>query len=193
MTKITQHGQLAVGIVRGMLEHSRTSSGERIPTNLNRLCDESLRLAYQSLRAKDRSFNAALATDFFVGLPPVIVVGAEVGGILLNLFTNAFYAVRQRQQHGVEGYQPWVGVRTVLLNQQVQIQDPDNGTGMSAVVQAKIFQPFFTTKPAGEGTGLGLSLSYDIIVQGHGGSPVVESLEGMGSTFFIGLPLSGLA
>jgi len=193
LTKIAEHGQRAAGIVRGMLEHSRPSTGERAPTDLNALCDEYLRLAYQGLRAKDKTFNAALATDFFVDLPPVIVVGAEVGRVLLNLFTNAFFAVRQRQQHGVEGYQPRVGVRTVLLNQQVQIQVSDNGTGMTAAVQPKIFQPFFTTKPAGEGTGLGLSLAHDIITKGHGGSLVVESQEGVGSTFSIGLPLNGLA
>ena len=193
LSKIAQHGHRAAGIVRGMLEHSRPSTGERAPTDLNALCDEYLRLAYQGLRAKDKTFNAALATDFFVDLPPVIVVGAEVGRVLLNLFTNAFFAVRQRQQHGVEGYQPRVGVRTVLLNQQVQIQVSDNGTGMSAAVQPKIFQPFFTTKPAGEGTGLGLSLAHDIITKGHGGSLVVKSQEGVGSTFSIGLPLSGLA
>jgi signal transduction histidine kinase len=190
MMKITQHGRRAAGIVKGMLEHSSSSTGERQPTNLNRLCDEYLRLAYQGLRAKDKSFNAALHTDFLADLPPVTLAGADVGRVLLNLFTNAFYAVRQRQLTGEPGYQPQVGVRTLVLNQQVQIQVTDNGTGMSAAVQAKIFQPFFTTKPTGEGTGLGLSLSHDIIAQGHGGSLNVESHEGQGTTFSVALPLT---
>ncbi|WP_269808175.1 ATP-binding protein [Hymenobacter siberiensis] len=188
MQKITQHGQRAAGIVKGMLEHSSSAAGEREPTDLNRLCDEYLRLAYQGLRAKDKSFNAALSTDFLADLPRVTLVGADVGRVLLNLFTNAFYAVRQRQQQGEPGYQPQVGVRTVLLNQQVQIQVTDNGTGMSEAIQSKIFQPFFTTKPTGEGTGLGLSLSHDIVVQGHGGSLTVESQPGQGTTFTISLP-----
>ncbi|WP_317196066.1 ATP-binding protein [Hymenobacter siberiensis] len=186
--KITQHGQRAASIVKGMLEHSSSAAGEREPTDLNRLCDEYLRLAYQGLRAKDKSFNAALSTDFLADLPRVTLVGADVGRVLLNLFTNAFYAVRQRQQQGEPGYQPQVGVRTVLLNQQVQIQVTDNGTGMSEAIQSKIFQPFFTTKPTGEGTGLGLSLSHDIVVQGHGGSLTVESQPGQGTTFTISLP-----
>jgi two-component system NtrC family sensor kinase len=188
--KITEHGKRAAAIVRGMLEHSRTSAGERAPTDLNQLIDEYLRLAYQGLRAKDKSFNAALSTDFLADLPRVTLVGADVGRVLLNLFTNAFYAVRQRQQQGEPGYQPQVGVRTVLLNQQVQIQVTDNGTGMSEAIQSKIFQPFFTTKPTGEGTGLGLSLSHDIVVQGHGGSLTVQSAAGEGTTFAIALPLS---
>jgi signal transduction histidine kinase len=193
MTKITQHGQRAASIVKGMLEHSSTSAGERELTDLNRLCDEYLRLAYQGLRAKDKSFNAQLTTDLFADLPPVKLVGADVGRVLLNLFTNAFYAVRQRQQQGGPGYQPTVSVATKQVGQHAQIQVTDNGTGMSAAVQAKIFQPFFTTKPTGEGTGLGLSLSHDIIAQGHGGSLTVESLEGEGTTFSVGLPLNGAA
>jgi signal transduction histidine kinase len=191
LAKITQHGRRAAGIVKGMLEHSSPSAGEREPTDLNRLCDEYLRLAYQGLRAKDKSFNAALTTDFLTDLPAVTMVSADVGRVLLNLFTNAFYAVRQRQLSGEPGYQPQVGVRTVLLNQQVQIQVTDNGTGMSPAVQAKIFQPFFTTKPTGEGTGLGLSLSHDIIAQGHGGTLSVESREGQSTTFYVSLPLKG--
>ena len=193
LAKITLHGRRAAGIVRGMLEHSRSSTGERQPTDLNQLCDEYLRLAYQGLRAKDKTFNALLTTDFGTGLPLVTAVGADVGRVLLNLFSNAFYAVRQRQQAGEPGYAPQVGVRTVVLNHQVQIQVSDNVMGMSPAVQAKIFQPFFTTKPSGEGTGLGLSLSHDIIAQGHGGSLVVESQEGAGTTFSVALPLNGAA
>ncbi|ALW85576.1 hypothetical protein AUC43_11020 [Hymenobacter sedentarius] len=188
--KIGHHGRRAASIVKGMLEHSQTRAGERRPTDLNQLTDEYLRLAYQGLRAKDKTFNAELTTDFGAALPLVEVVGTDVGRVLLNLFTNAFYAVRQRQQLGEPGYQPQVGVRTLVLNQQVQIQVTDNGMGIPAAVQPKIFQPFFTTKPTGEGTGLGLSLSHDIIAQGHSGSLTVESQEGEGTTFCIGLPVN---
>jgi signal transduction histidine kinase len=188
--KIAHHGRRAAAIVKGMLEHSRASSGERTLTDLNRLADEYLRLAYQGLRAKDKSFNATLTTDFLADLPKALVVGADVGRVLLNLFTNAFYAVRQRQQAGEPGYQPQVGVTTGRVNGQVEIRVTDNGTGIPESVKQKIFQPFFTTKPTGEGTGLGLSLSHDIIAQGHGGSLTVESQEGQGTTFCIGLPLT---
>ena len=186
--KITEHGKRAAAIVKGMLEHSRTSTGERAPTDLNQLTDEYLRLAYQGLRAKDKSFNAALETDFAPGLPLVEAVGADLGRVLLNLFGNAFYAVQKRQQTGEAGYQPTVRVSTRPVGGQVEIRVADNGTGIPTAVQAKIFQPFFTTKPTGEGTGLGLSLSHDIIAQGHGGTLSVESREGEGTTFIIVLP-----
>jgi two-component system NtrC family sensor kinase len=188
LTKITEHGQRAAGIVRGMLEHSRASTGERQPTDVNALCDEYLRLAYHGLRAKDKTFNAELKTDFAPDLPLVEGVGADLGRVLLNLFNNAFYAVQQRQQAGETGYAPRVIVSTRGVGKQVEIWVSDNGTGMPAEVQAKIFQPFFTTKPTGEGTGLGLSLSHDIIAQGHGGTLAVESREGAGTTFTITLP-----
>jgi len=186
--KITAHGKRAAGIVRGMLEHARTSAGERAPTDVNQLCDEYLRLAYQGLRAKDKTFNAALDTDYAANLPLVSVVSGEVGRVLLNLFSNAFYAVQQRQQTAEAGHQPTVGVRTRQLDGAVEIRVTDNGTGMSPAVQAKIFQPFFTTKPTGEGTGLGLSLAHDIIVQGHGGTLRAESQEGQGTSFTVVLP-----
>ncbi|MBC6608229.1 hypothetical protein H8B13_15480 [Hymenobacter sp. BT188] len=188
LVKITQHGQRAAGIVRGMLEHSRTSAGERQPTDLNRLTEEYLRLAYQGQRATDKTFNATLHTDFAADLAPVEIVGADVGRVLLNLFNNAFYAVQKRQLRGDAGYQPTVSVETKRVNGQVKIRVQDNGLGIPADVQAKIFQPFFTTKPTGEGTGLGLSLSHDIIAQGHGGVLAVESQEGRGSAFTITLP-----
>jgi signal transduction histidine kinase len=191
LSKIHQHGQRAAGIVKGMLEHSRASTGERQLTDLSRLCDEYLQLSYQGLQAKDESFTAELSTDYLADLPEVLVVSTDVGRVLLNLFTNAFYAVRQRQQAGEPGYYPRVGVRTLVRNQQVQIQVTDNGTGMTPEVQAKIFQPFFTTKPPGEGTGLGLSLAHDIITRGYGGTLAVESQPGAGSTFSVGLPLQG--
>ncbi|GAB3734925.1 hypothetical protein GCM10027594_16390 [Hymenobacter agri] len=186
--KISHHGRRAAAIVKGMLEHSRTSTGERAPTDLNQLCDEYLRLAYQGLRAKDKTFNATLGTDFAPGLPPVEVAGADVGRVLLNLFGNAFYAVQKRQQIGEAGYQPSVAVSTKQAGNQVEIRVSDNGTGMPAEVQAKIFQPFFTTKPTGEGTGLGLSLSYDIITKAHGGTLAVQSHPGQGTEFLITLP-----
>ncbi|WP_233635905.1 sensor histidine kinase [Hymenobacter setariae] len=189
LQKITQHGQRAASIVRGMLEHSRASTGERSLTDLNALCDEYLRLAYHGLRAKDKSFNATLHTDFAPVLPLVEAVSQDVGRVLLNLFTNAFYAVRQRQQAGEAGYAPSVGVRTRRVGDEVEVSVQDNGTGIAEAVRQKIFQPFFTTKPAGEGTGLGLSLAHDIITQGHGGSLTVTSQEGQGAKFTVRLPI----
>ncbi|MDO7845275.1 ATP-binding protein [Hymenobacter sp. M29] len=188
--KISHHGRRAAAIVKGMLEHSRTSTGERAPTDLNQLCDEYLRLAYQGLRAKDKSFNAALETDFAPGLAPVSVVGADVGRVLLNLFGNAFYAVQQRQQIGEAGYAPTVSVSTRRVGEEVEIRVRDNGVGIPDGIKAKIFQPFFTTKPTGEGTGLGLSLSHDIIAQGHGGRLAVASQAGKFTEFLISLPLN---
>ncbi|SMB87829.1 histidine kinase [Hymenobacter roseosalivarius DSM 11622] len=189
LTKIRQHGQRASGIVRGMLEHARPSTGERKPNDLNALCDEYLRLAYYGLRTKDAAFQAELQTDFAPHLPLVNLVGADIGRVLLNLGSNAFYALQERQQLGEAGYQPTLSVRTIQLDRHVEIQVRDNGMGMNEQVQAKIFQPFFTTKPPGEGTGLGLSLSYDIITQGHGGTLTVESKEGHGTEFTITLPV----
>jgi len=189
--KIHLHGQRAAGIVKGMLEHSRASTSERRLMNLNRLCDECLHLSYEGLRAKDENFHSELSTAYLADLPEVLVVGTDVGRVLLSLFDNAFYAVRQRQQVGEPGYRPQVGVRTLMLNEQVQIQVTDNGMGMTAEVQAKIFQPFFTTKPPGEGTGLGLSLAHEIITRGHGGALAVENQPGAGATFSVSLPLEG--
>ena len=192
--KIHQHGQRAASIVRGMLEHSRQTTGERQPTDLNALADACLRLAYQGLRIKDKTFACALKTSFCPDLPVVEAVSADLSRVLLNLFSNAFYAVQKRQQLGGEAnYTPTVDVLTRQTGNRVEIQVKDNGTGMSAAVQPKIFQPFFTTKPTGEGTGLGLSLSYDIITKGHGGSLAVESQEGAGATFVVGLPVNGVA
>jgi two-component system NtrC family sensor kinase len=188
MQKITQHGQRAASIVRGMLEHSRASTGERVPTDLNALADEYLRLAYHGLRAKDKSFNATLKTDFNPNLGTVAVVPQDIGRVLLNLFTNAFYAVQQRQRAGEPGYAPTVRVRTARVGDEVEVRVQDNGTGIAEAVRQKIFQPFFTTKPTGEGTGLGLSLAHDIITKGHGGTLSVESREGEGTEFTVRLP-----
>jgi two-component system NtrC family sensor kinase len=188
LQKISQHGQRASRIVRGMLEHSRPSTGERRPTQVNTLAEEYGRLAYQGVRTKGPAFTAELPNDLAANLPQVEAVPSDLGRVLLNLFTNAFYAVQQRQRAGEAGYIPMVSVRTRQRGPYVEVQVQDNGTGMSPEVQAKIFQPFFTTKPTGEGTGLGLSLSYDIITKGHGGTLTVESQPGQGSTFTITLP-----
>ncbi|GAB4001720.1 hypothetical protein GCM10028807_58570 [Spirosoma daeguense] len=189
LQKITHHGGRASSIVKGMLQHSRAGSGQREPADLNALADEYLRLAYHGLRAKDKTFNATLNTDFDKSLGKVSVLSQDLGRVLLNLFTNAFYAVQQRKKNQNEpGYQPTVTVTTRCTNKRAVITVHDNGTGMPEAVQQKIFQPFFTTKPTGEGTGLGLSLSYDIVTKGHNGTINVVSKEGEGTTFTITLP-----
>ena len=188
LTKITHHGRRAAAIVKGMFEHSRMSTGERAPTDLNQLADEYLRPAYQGLPAKDKTFNATLAPDFALGLPRVEAVAGDLGRVLLNLFSNAFYAVQKCQQLGEAGYAPTIRVSTQRVGDAVELRVSDNGTGIPAEVKAKIFQPFFTTKPTGEGTGLGLSLSYDIITKAHGGTLAVESAPGQGTEFLITLP-----
>ena len=200
LQKITLHGNRASSIVRGMLEHSRTTTGERQPTDINALTDEYLRLAYQGLRAKNKAdsagarppdrFNAELVTDFAPDLDRVNVVPQDIGRVLLNLFNNAFYAVNQQQRTAPADYQPRVRVSTKHTANGIEIRIADNGTGIPETVKAKIFQPFFTTKPTGEGTGLGLSLSYDIITKGHGGTLAVTSTEGVGSEFVISLKFS---
>ncbi|MBF9239102.1 histidine kinase [Hymenobacter sp. BT683] len=190
LQKIHHHGQRAASIVKGMLEHSRASSGERQPTNINHLADEYLRLAYQGLRAKDKTFNATLNTEFAPDLPLVQAIGPDLGRVLLNLFSNAFYAVRQRQLRGEAGYAPTVTVCTHQRGDQIEIKVRDNGPGIPETVRQKIFQPFFTTKPSGEGTGLGLSLSYDIVTQGHSGTLTVISEEGKYTEFLISLPIN---
>jgi len=186
--RIAQHGGRAAGIVRGMLEHSRASTGERQPTDVNALADEYLRLAYHGLRAKDKSFNATLQPALAPGLPLIEAVPGDLGRVLLNLFTNAFYAVQKRQQAGEPGYAPTVRVCTELAGQWVKITVGDNGVGIPAELQTRIFQPFFTTKPSGEGTGLGLSLAHDIVTKGHGGTLSVASAEGQGTEFVLLLP-----
>jgi len=187
LQKISQHGQRATSIIRGMLEHSRTGTSPRVPTDLNALVDESLHLAYQGLRTKEKDFHATLVTDFAPGLPPVPVVPQDLTRVLINLFTNALHAVRQHQSPAA-AYEPAVAVSTQAVPGRVAIRIRDNGAGMSAQVLARIFEPFFTTKSAGEGTGLGLSLAYDIVTTGHGGTLTVESQEGHGTEFTITLP-----
>ena len=190
LSKISFHGKRASNIVRGMLEHSRTSTGEKQASDLNALADEYLRLSYHGLRAKEKEFNAKLVTDFDPNLPLVPVVSQEIGRVLLNLFNNAFYAVQQRTTMGSTTYEPTVSVSTKAVARGIEIRVSDNGTGIPAGVLDKIFQPFFTTKPSGQGTGLGLSLSYDIVTKGHGGSFRVESVEGERTVFIVTLPIS---
>ena len=188
-TKINHHGKRADSIVKGMLQHSRTSTGQKEPTDINALCDECLRLSYHGLRAKDKTFNAAFETRFQEGLPKINVVPQEVGRVLLNMCNNAFYAVTKRKKSEGADYKPVITISTSAIeNNQLEIRIADNGSGIPAHVIDKIFQPFFTTKPTGEGTGLGLSMSYDIITKGHNGPLSVESEENEGSTFIIHLP-----
>ena len=189
LQKISHHGGRASSIVKGMLQHSRAGTGQRELTDLNALADEYLRLAYHGLRAKDKSFNATMKTDFDASLGQISMIPQDMGRVLLNLFTNAFYAVKQRQQQtGETTYQPTVTVTTRCADSQAVITVSDNGTGIPAPALQKIFQPFFTTKPTGEGTGLGLSMAFDIVTKGHAGTIAVDSKEGEGTTFDIHLP-----
>jgi signal transduction histidine kinase len=172
-----------------MLEHSRSSKGEKQATDINALVDEYLRLSYHGLRAKDKSFNSQIETTFDASIGKVNIVPQEIGRVLLNLFNNAFYAVNEIKKQLQDGYEPTVVVNTRNLKDKVEISVKDNGIGMPQKVLDKVFQPFFTTKPTGQGTGLGLSLSYDI-VKAHGGELKVESTEGEGATFTISLPVN---
>ncbi len=185
--KITHHGQRAASIVKGMLQHSRTNSGQKELTDINALADEYLRLSYHGLRAKDKSFIADFKTNLDPNLPKIKIIPQDFGRVLLNLINNAFYAVQQKNKLNLEGYKPLVNIETHLEVEEIAIKIQDNGTGMPDNVKAKIFQPFFTTKPTGQGTGLGLSLAYDIITKGHGGTLEVESTEGVGTEFIIHL------
>jgi len=187
LSKINHHGKRASSIVKGMLEHSRASTGVKEPTNLNALADEFLRLAYHGLRAKDSSFNATMEMHFDPDLPLVSVIPQDIGRVLLNLINNAFYAVNEKAKQGIEDYSPTVTVSTKKLENAIEISVKDNGNGIPEVIKDKIFQPFFTTKPTGQGTGLGLSLAYDIVTKGHGGNLDVNSLIGEGTEFIIRL------
>jgi signal transduction histidine kinase len=186
--KVMLHGRRADSIVKNMLQHSRASSGEGQLTDINALVDEYLRLAYHGLRAKDKDFNANLVTHFDESLPKIEIVPQEIGRVLLNLYNNAFYAVTQKKAMLDGQFQPQVIVATKVTKGRVVISIKDNGTGIPEHVKSKIFQPFFTTKPTGEGTGLGLSLSYDIITKGHGGELKVDSKEGEYAEFTIVIP-----
>ena len=188
--KINLHGKRASSIVKGMLEHSRTNSGIKELTDINQLADEYLRLSYHGLRAKDKDFNADFELIADKNLPKIEVIPQDMGRVLLNLINNAFWAVNERSKKGETGYEPKVTVSTQLkANSQLLIAIKDNGTGMTDEIKAKIFQPFFTTKPTGQGTGLGLSLAYDIVTKGHGGTIDLETKEGGGTEFIIQLPI----
>lgn len=187
LEKILHHGNRADGIVKGMLQHSRTSSGAKEDTDINVLVDEYLRLAYHGLRAKDKSFNAALESNFDNSIKHINITPQDIGRVVLNLITNAFYAVNEKKKMQLEGYEPKVSVETKKIKDQVEIRVSDNGNGIPKKILDKIFQPFFTTKPTGQGTGLGLSLSYDII-KSHDGDIKADTIENEGTTFIISLP-----
>lgn len=188
LEKINHHGKRADGIVKGMLQHSRSSTGKKEPTDINTLADEYLRLAYHGLRAKDKTFNAQLVTDFDASIKTVNIIPQDVGRVILNLLTNAFYAVNEKKREQIEEYEPTVSISTKKDKHGVEIKVTDNGNGMPDAVKEKIFQPFFTTKPTGQGTGLGLSMSYDIITKGHGGVLKVKTKKGEGTTFTVIVP-----
>ncbi|KSA12133.1 sensor histidine kinase [Maribacter dokdonensis] len=187
LEKINHHGKRADNIVKGMLQHSRSNSGTKEPTDINALADEYLRLAYHGLRAKDKSFNAELITDFDESIGKVNIVPQDMGRVILNLITNAFYAVNEKKQRDVS-FKPIVAVSTKKSDEHITISVSDNGDGIPEKVKEKIFQPFFTTKPTGQGTGLGLSMSYDIVTKGHDGKLKVETTKNKGTTFIIELP-----
>jgi signal transduction histidine kinase len=192
LKKINHHGKRAADIVKGMLQHSRSSSGVKEPTDINALADEYLRLAYHGLRAKDKSFNATMNTDFDESIGIINIVPQDIGRVILNLITNAFYVVNEKALSAgatptAAKYEPTVSVITKKVNGKVEIKVADNGNGITQKILDKIFQPFFTTKPTGQGTGLGLSLSYDI-VKAHGGEINVKTLENEGTEFTVMLP-----
>jgi signal transduction histidine kinase len=197
--KIREHGKRADSIVKSMLQHSRSSTGQQEPVDVNALCDEYVKLAYHGMRAKEKNFNANLKTYLTNGLPEVPMVRQDIGRVLLNIVNNAFHAVTERSMTAREGYQPTVTIKTFMPSdskivagkavRMVSISIADNGTGIPDALRKKIFQPFFTTKPTGQGTGLGLSLSYDI-VKAHGGEITVDSEPGQGTTFLIQLHIA---
>ena len=194
LKKIAHHGKRADAIVKSMLQHSRKSTGQKDDTDINAIVDEYLRLSYHGLRAANKTFNAILETHLDPNVGKVKVVGQDIGRVLLNLFNNAFYAVGEKKDHvaakppGERGYEPTVIVSTKKLDNRVEIKVADNGDGIPETNLEKIFQPFFTTKPTGQGTGLGLSMSYDIVTKTHGGQLKVETIQGQGTTFIIELP-----
>jgi signal transduction histidine kinase len=186
--KISHHGKRADAIVKGMLQHSRMSSGHKELTDINALCDEYLRLAYHGLRAKDKSFNVNFRTEFDPTVGKINIVAQEIGRVILNLVNNAFYAVNEKKRLGAINYEPLVIVSTKKLDGKVEIGVADNGNGIPKDLIDKIFQPFFTTKPPGQGTGLGLSLAYEV-VKVHGGEIEVKTREGEGTRFAVELPI----
>jgi signal transduction histidine kinase len=189
LNKIAYHGKRADSIIRSMLQHSRKGTGEKEPIEINALLDEYLRLSYQGFRTRDKSFNARFETFFDESAGRINVVAQDIGRVVLNLFNNAFYSTAEKKKKAGDSYQPLITVSTKKTNGFVEIRVRDNGGGISQKLMDKIYQPFFTTKPAGEGVGLGLSLSHDIITQGHNGSMTVESEDGLYAEFIIRLPV----
>lgn len=189
LMKINHHGKRADSIVKGMLQHSRSSNGQKELTDINALTDEFLRLSYHGIRAKEKTFHGSMNTDYDPGMGKIYANPSDLGRVLLNLFSNAFYSVSQKQKRKGADYEPVISVTTLRLEDGIEIRVRDNGIGIPQPVVDKIFQPFFTTKPSGQGTGLGLSLSYDIITKGHGGQLKVESLEDGFAEFIIQLPI----
>ncbi len=192
LEKINHHGKRADAIVKGMLQHSRSSSGKTEPTDINALADEYLRLAYHGLRAKDKSFNATFKTEYDGTIGSINIIPQDIGRVILNLITNAFYTVSEKkilQEVQGNSFEPTVSVSTKKTGNQLEIFVSDNGNGIPPAIKEKIFQPFFTTKPTGQGTGLGLSMSYDI-VKAHGGEIKVETKENEGTAFIISLPVN---
>ena len=187
--KINHHGKRADAIVKGMLQHSRSNTRQKEPTDINALANEYLQLCFHGLRAKDKSFNATIQTDFDENVGKINIIPQDIGRVMLNLYNNAFYAVVEKKKQNDESYEPMVSVSTKKIIDKIEIKVSDNGNGIPQKVLDKIFQPFFTTKPTGQGTGLGLSLSYDII-KAHGGEIKVETKEGEGAEFIILLPFN---
>jgi two-component system, NtrC family, sensor kinase len=188
LQKISFHGKRADSIIKGMLQHSRASTGQKEPTNINALAEECLRLSYHGLRAKDKTFNVNFKADFDESIGTIEVIPQDIGRVFLNLYNNAFYAVNEKKKQGDSAFEPLVSVTTKRVGNKVKISVRDNGTGIPQSLLDKVFQPFFTTKPTGYGTGLGLSLSYDII-KAHGGELKVETKEGEFTEFIIQLPM----
>jgi two-component system, NtrC family, sensor kinase len=184
--KISNHGKRADTIVKGMLQHSRTTSGQKELVDINKLVEEYLHLAYHGMRARDKSFNITMKTSYDPAIESIEVIQQDIGRVLLNLYNNAFYTVAEKKKEHPNGFDPTITVHTKKVGDKIEISVRDNGKGISTKDLDKIFQPFFTTKPTGQGTGLGLSLSYDII-KAHGGTIQVESEEGKGTEFIIQL------
>ncbi len=185
--KINHHGKRADAIVKGMLQHSQSGQGVKEPTDINALCDEYFKLSYHGLRAKDKNFNADLKTDFDNSIIKINIIPQDIARVLLNLINNAFYAVNDKNKKADENYQPTVSIQTKKINNNIEIKVRDNGNGIPSNIINKIFQPFFTTKPTGQGTGLGLSLSYDII-KAHGGEIKIHTKENEFTEFVINIP-----
>ncbi len=188
LQKINHHGKRADTIVKGMLQHSRTTTGHKEPTNINALIEEYIKLAFHAFRGKDSSFAVKLNTEFDAEIGSVHIAPQEIGRVLLNVLNNAFYAVQERKKKGADGYEPMVSITTTRCGDKFEISVEDNGIGIPEAIREKVFQPFFTTKPTGQGTGLGLSLSYDII-KSNGGEISVVNRPGEGAEFVISLPV----